>query len=288
MVLCLKTWKSRSLPGLFIYLFRFECMIINNNSNKTAIVTGGTSGIGLEICHKLLENNIRVATFSSTKKKVNTLKKTYENNINFFVCEADVEKKNQVNQFFNKAIKKFNKIDILINNVGGGGNFGEKDFINTDISLWDKVISKNLNSAVLFTKLCLPFMLKNTWGRVITISSISTQKYTGRPWYNVAKNSQIALMNSLSGKKEYTKNGVTFNTVSPGTILTKSSDLYLIKKNNPKKYKKIIDAKFPLGRPGNAKDVANLINFLCSDDAAYLNGSNIVIDGGESKLSFEI
>ena len=129
-------------------------------------------------------------------------------------------------------------------------------------------------------------MKKNKWGRIISISSISTNKFTGRPWYNVAKNSQNAFINSLSAKKTYVKNGITFNIVSPGTIMTQSSYLFKLKKNNKKKFNEILKNNFPMEDIGTPEDVSNIVLFLCSQYSRYLNGSNIFVDGGESKLNF--
>ncbi len=256
--------------------------------NKTAIVTGGTQGIGFSISEKLLSYGCNVALCSRNLKNISNAEKKLKKKFkNFYIEKVDVVIDEDINFFYKNILKKFSKVDILINNVGGGGNIGKNSFDSTSYKLWNSTIEANLGSAIKFTKLCLPNMKKNKWGRVISISSISTNKYTGRPWYNVAKNSQNALINSLSAKKTYVKNGITFNTISPGSIMTKNSNLFKLKKNNRKKFNEILKNNFPMEEIGDPEDISNLVLYLCSQYSRYINGANIFVDGGESKLNFK-
>ena len=148
-------------------------------------------------------------------------------------------------------------VDILVNNVGGGGRYGDNY----------EVFAKNVDCMVDFTQWALNGMLQRGWGRVITISSIHGREYGSRPVFMAAKSAQIAYMKGWS--KEYAKHGITFNTVCPGNVLVEG-------KPEP-------DAsRIPVGRAGTPEDVAKLVAFLCSDDAAWINGSTLTIDGGES------
>ena len=100
-------------------------------------------------------------------------------------------------------------------------------------------------------------MKKNNWGRVITISSIASKKVVGRPWYIIAKKAEITLTRALSVKKEFVRNGITFNTVSPGAIMIPDTGCDERQKEDPTKFKKLVDNKFPMGKLGTPEDVAN-------------------------------
>lgn len=157
-----------------------------------------------------------------------------------------------------KAVKDYiGHCDILIHNVGGGGRFG----------LDEEVWAKNVEAMVDFTNWALDGMLQRKWGRVIAISSIHGREYGSRAVFMAAKAAQIAYMKGMS--KNFARYGVTFNTVCPGNVLVEGKP-------------KVDEEKLPMRRMGKPEEVAKLVAFLCSDDAAWINGSTIVIDGGES------
>lgn len=148
------------------------------------------------------------------------------------------------------------KYDILINNVGGGGRWGTENYEEFDE--WEDVYEKNAGAATKLTMKCLPYMKEKRWGRVVTISSIYGKEAGGRPWFNMAKAAEISLMKNLAGKYD----GVTFNSIAPGHIDIGTEEF--------------------LGE-GKPEDVANIVVFLCSDKARYINGACIAVDGGESR-----
>ena len=121
-------------------------------------------------------------------------------------------------------------------------------------------------AAVRFTKLAVPLMLKNSWGRVVTIASIYGKEVGINPRFDMAKAAEIALMKNLARKPEYANKGITFNSVAPGYISIPGN-------NN----------EFPSSRVGSAEDVAAAVGFLCSEQAKFINGACVVVDGGESR-----
>ena len=135
------------------------------------------------------------------------------------------------------------------------------NFVDTNIDIWKQTINMNLNSSILFTKLSLPYMIKNKWGRIINVSSLSAYNYKSRPWYTIAKKSQIDFVKSLSTRKEYVQNGVTFNSVSPGSVLVEGSD-WDNKKQNLKKFNKDNLKNFVIGRLVDPIEVAKVISFI--------------------------
>ncbi len=218
---------------------------------RSALVTGGTKGIGLAICDRLAKDGVKV-----------------------IVCSRHKPARFPYDWFRYDALEKVaefslsNEIDMLINNVGGGGRWGS-DFMQTEFKTYLDVFAKNAWSAVNFTKLFAPRMASRGWGRVVTIASIYGRESGGRPWFDMAKSAEIALMKSLSKDKSLVRAGVTFNTVAPGHIHVDG------KPDEP-------DEQFPLGRMGTAEEVANVVAFLCSDEASLVNGACVVVDGGES------
>ena len=148
--------------------------------------------------------------------------------------------------------------DILVNCVGGGGRYG------TIEEVW----AKNVVAMTDFTQWALSGMAQRKWGRVITISSIHGRECGSRPSFMAAKAAQIAYMKGLS-RGEFARHGITFNTVAPGNVLVEGKP-------------KVNEEALPMGRMGRPEEVAKLVAFLCSEDAAWINGACIVIDGGES------
>ena len=157
-----------------------------------------------------------------------------------------------------KRIKDMNgQCDILIHNVGGGGRFGSNE----------EVMAKNVEAMIDFTQWALDGMLQRGWGRVVAISSIHGREYGSRAVFMAAKAAQIAYMKGCS--RQWARYGVTFNTVCPGNVEVEGKP-------------KVDEEALPMGRMGKPEEVAKLVAFLCSEDAAWINGSCITIDGGES------
>ena len=180
--------------------------------------------------------------------------------------------------------KEWGRLHILINNVGGGGVWNTVDIENNPESLWQEVYEKNTLSAIRFTMLALPFMRKEKWGRVVTISSIYGHEAGGvHPWYNVAKTAQVSLMKNLSIDRSLAGNGVTFNTVAPGFIRVPDTGMYRRSKENPEEFDKFVFEQCPLGRLGLPEEVASVVTFLCSDNASLVNGALVAVDGGQSR-----
>jgi|TARA_Y100001936_G_scaffold31661_1_gene29702 3-oxoacyl-[acyl-carrier protein] reductase len=253
--------------------------------DKTAIVTGGSHGIGLAIARQLGENGCKVIVCSRTQERLDSTKTEFDkSNINCATYKFDALNPKNTLDVVKTIIKDNPKIDILINNVGGGGSWGVSDVTKTDLSVWREVLEKNTFSASIFTQQVLPSMIKNGWGRVITISSIIGKESRAdcRPWFNMAKAAQVALMKSLSKDKKLVREGITFNTVSPGGIFIEETGFAKLKQEDPKEYKSMVDRDYPLGRQGSPEEVANLVTFLCSESSSLINGSQIVIDGGQT------
>lgn len=258
-----------------------------NLKNKRALISGGTHGIGKAIATQLAQEGCLVAVFSRTRERVDSMTQhlnTVSKSGNFIAMQGDVLDEESFLRVEEKIRDNWGAVDIVINNIGGGGRWGQEDILKTDSEVWTQVYDKNLTAALKFTKAFLPDMKKGSWGRVVTITSIYAREVGGRPWFNIAKNAQTVLMKNLSRKKEYASAGITFNSVAPGGIWIPNTGWEEKRDADPVAFESFVQNKFPRGAMGTPEEVANLVTFLCSDRASLINGAAIAVDGGESHV----
>jgi 3-oxoacyl-[acyl-carrier protein] reductase len=254
-----------------------------NLSGKRALVTGGSHGIGVAIAKKLAHHGVDVAILSRTQIELEKSSKELSSlgvKSIFLVC--DVLSTSSVLESWKNLEKQWYGVDILINNVGGGGRWGSENILDTPDEVWSEVFQKNAGVATQLTTLAIPYMQDKKWGRVITVTSIYGENIGGRPWFNVAKVAQTTFIKNLAQVKDFVRSGITFNAVAPGSIFIEETGWDKMQRENPREY---IDfkEKLPLGRLGTADEVASAVVFLCSTEANYINGISLTVDGGESK-----
>ncbi len=249
---------------------------------KYALITGGSHGIGRSIAIELAKEGVNIAICSRTQSKLDeTISILKQYNVDSISVNVDVLEVDAVDKVMNVINKRWGKIDILVNNVGGGGRWGKEEPLDTKPEVWGEVYNKNAAAAVQFTMKSLPYMLQNKWGRVITITSTYGLQGGGRPWFNMAKAAQTALMKNLAIKKHYVRSGITFNSVAPGGIFIPDTGWEDEQKNDPEGFAKLMDENWPMGRIGTPEEVANVVVFLCSPKSSLVNGASILVDGGE-------
>lgn len=259
-------------------------MDLGIRGSKYVLVTGGTHGIGRSIALALADEGCSIAVCSRNPERVKkTISELKAKGIDCLGIEADVTIKADIKKVMQKIIDRWSTIHILINNVGGGGRWGNEIVEETEERVWLEVFNKNALAAIRFTTLAIPFMRKQKWGRVITITSIFGREAGGRPWFNMAKSAQTSLKKALARKHYLTKDGITFNSIAPGAITIPDTGWEKIRKEKPRELQDFIKHELPLGRLGTPEEVASVVVFICSQKASLLNGASIPVDGGQGR-----
>jgi len=243
-----------------------------NLKNKTAIVTGASRGIGLEIAKKLASYGANIVCVATNQERctqtAEELEKTY--NVTCIGIQTDVANQESVQALVDKTIEKFGAIDILVNNAG---ITRDNLLLRMKPEDWDAVIETNLKSVFLTTKYAIKHMLKNRSGKIINIASVvGVIGNAGQANYAASKAGIIGFTKSIT--KEFGGKGITANVVAPGFIET---DMI---QSLPKEYLDNIISQIPLKRLGKAEEVANTVAFLASDLSNYITGEVIAVDGG--------
>jgi len=243
---------------------------------KVSLVTGASRGIGKAIALKLSSLGSKVAiNYVAIEAANKTDAESVVETITLsggeaIPVEADVRDSEAVNTMVEQVTTKWGKIDILVNNAG----------INRDTLLlrmsdnaWDDVINTNLRGAYLCTKFALRSMMRQQWGRIISISSIVGRVgNAGQSNYAASKGGIIAFTKSIA--REMGSRNITVNAVAPGFIITEMTDKL------PSESKEAMLSMIPLQRFGQPEDVAELVSFLASEKAGYITGQVVTIDGG--------
>ncbi|MEF2114536.1 MULTISPECIES: 3-oxoacyl-[acyl-carrier-protein] reductase [Clostridium] len=239
---------------------------------KTAVVTGASRGIGRAIALKLAKHgaNVVVNYRNSVDAVQEVVKEIEALGVKVLAIQADISSYTDVENMIKKSVEEFGSIDVLVNNAGITKDgllmrMKEADF--------DSVIDINLKGAFNCTRHVAAIMLKQRSGRIINISSVSgLTGNAGQVNYSAAKAGIIGMTKSVA--KEFGSRGVTCNAVAPGYIQTDMTE------DLPAKVKDTIMGTIPLKRLGRPEDVANVVAFLATDEAAYITGQVINVDGG--------
>ena len=250
---------------------------------KYALVTGGSHGIGRAIALALADEGVHVAVCAREEERLQEmLCEIHARGVNGLSISADVMKREDIERVVDTIIKEWGTIHILVNNVGGGGRWGNEIIEETGEDVWTDVYTKNTFAAIRFTMRAIPYMRKQKWGRVVTITSKYGREGGGRPWFTLAKSAEMSLMKTLALQPYLARDGVTFNSVAPGNIMIPGTGWEKEKKENPESFYRILEES-PLGRMGTPEEVAAVVTFLCSEKASLINGASVAVDGAETK-----
>ena len=238
-----------------------------NFKNKKILITGASGGIGNALVKKFVTLGGNVLGTGTKAEKLDTIKKQFPS---IRIQKFDITEHSRIEDFLNNVVLELGGLDILINNAGT--NVDNLSLMMKDDE-WKKVIDINLTSTFLLSKYSIKKMLKNKFGRIVNITSIVGHTgNAGQSNYAASKAGIIAMSKSLA--IEYAKRNITVNCVSPGFIV---SDMTM---NIAEKVKLYLTSRIPMGKLGTGEDVSNSVAFLSSEQASYITGETIHVNGG--------
>ena len=238
-----------------------------NFKNKNILITGATGGIGNELVKKFVSLGGNVLGSGTKTERLDLIKKKYPN---VKVKRFDMSEHSRIEEFIGNVALELGGLDILINNAGT--NVDNLSLRMKDEE-WKKVIDINLTSTFLLTKHSIKIMLKNKFGRIVNITSVVGHTgNSGQSNYAASKAGIIGMSKSLA--IEYAKKNITINCVSPGFIDTEMT------MNIAEKMKIYLTSKIPMGKLGTGEDVSNCVAFLSSEQASYITGETMHVNGG--------
>jgi 3-oxoacyl-[acyl-carrier protein] reductase len=240
-------------------------------SGRVALVTGASQGIGRACALELAKAGATVALCARNEEKLAAVANEITSaGGNAAVFKLDVASEDEIKSVTKAATKQFEKIDILVNNAGITRDTLIMRMKRAD---WDAVLNTNLTSAYLMVQGVIGSMLKQRWGRVINITSIFGQiGQIGQANYSASKAGLIGL--TMSVAREFASRNITSNAVAPGYIETAMTE------DLAPELKEAVQKMIPLGRAGTDLDVAHAVKFLASDEASYITGHVLNVNGG--------
>lgn len=235
---------------------------------KIGVITGGATGIGAAIVRRYVQAGVQVGICDIDEENGKKLAADIGDSARFF--RMDIADEKQVNDVVERIYGDFGRIDFLVNNAG---ITNDKLLIRMSKDDWDRVLQVNLTGTFLVTRAVVKHMMKQRYGRIVNIASvIGLMGNFGQTNYAASKAGIIAFTKSCA--KEFSSRNINVNAVAPGFIETRMTEVI------PAEIKQAYLKLIPLGRFGQPVDVANLVFFLTSDEASYITGQTICLDGG--------
>lgn len=254
--------------------------------NKVALITGGAGGIGKQTAQLFLEQGAKVALVDIDISTLNDIKEDLDSD-NVITIEADVTEENDVKNYVDQTVDKFDTIDIFFNNAGIIGDVAPIE--EQSLDNFNKVTSINSTGAFLGLKYVLPIMQKQEKGSIINTSSVDGLR--GSPNlspYAVSKHAVVALTKAAA--LENAEHNIRVNSVHPapvtgGMMQTVEQGMSASQESEPEEVKDKLEESIPFGRYAESKDIANVVMFLASDDSEFVTGSQYRVDGGMGATS---
>lgn len=239
---------------------------------KVALITGASGGLGNKIARTLHAQGATLALTDMRPEGMEQLKAELGNNVECFV--ANLSKAEEISNLIKAVEEKFGKVDILINNAG---LTRDNLFMRMSDEDWQLVLDVNLTAGFKLAKAAIRGMMKRRYGRIVGIASVvGVMGNAGQANYSASKAGMIAMNKCLA--QEVGSRGITVNSIAPGFIRTPMTDVL------PDDVKAALLAKIPEAKLGEAQDIANVVAFLASDEAQYITGQTIHVNGGMAMI----
>jgi 3-oxoacyl-[acyl-carrier protein] reductase len=240
---------------------------------RVALVTGAAVGIGKAIAQQLARDGFRVIVSDRDLKAATKTARAIEaTGGSALPLEMDVSSPASIEQGFDEVRRTFKRCDVLVNNAGIAKTY---PFVDFPLDNWTATLNINVTGVLLCSQHAARLMLKHRWGRIISIASVAGMRAvgSGRTAYGTSKAAVIGLMRQIAA--ELTVEGITANAIAPGPV-----DTPMTKVLHSPAFRKAYTAAIPAGRYGLTTEIAAMASFLASDQAAYISGTAIPVDGG--------
>lgn len=244
---------------------------------KVALITGGTSGIGLETARVFLEEGCRVAIIGRNRSRgMIALAQLGARGDRVVYARCDVSRETDVRKAVSQTVRELGGLDILVNNAGV---FLEKDIVSTTEKEWDELININVKGIFLCSKYALRHMRRKRSGVIVNVASdagvVGNRKSSA---YCASKGAVVLLTKAMA--LDYAAEGIRVNVVCPGEVETPMLWREIRRHGDARKYRKQLLSGYPMARTAKPREVAKAILFLASDDSSFVTGSELLVDGG--------
>ena len=250
-------------------------------AGKNVLISGGGSGIGHAICLRLAAEGANIILIDKDLKGGQSVEQGLKlKNTKVLFVQADITSEADVEKVHKEATLFFGNIDVLVNNAGAA--FAE-NYAMTTLENWNQDIALNLTGHYMLTRLFLPDMEAQGKGAITNISSVNGAQSFGNPAYSAAKAGVISFTQTLA--IEYGPKGIRANVVLPGTIET---PVWQTRKDSRPEVFELVKGWYPVGRVGRPEDIAAAVAFLSADEASFINGASLNVDGGLTAGNFRM